>query len=292
MNVADFLEYLRKEKRYSEHTIKSYQSDLAQFAEFLQREFEISEPAEVNAICVRSWIVKLSEDGVGPRSINRKISSLKGYFKYLRSFHGLEENPMQKIIAPKVSKRLPHFVESARLLDLFEKIEFPAGFEGSRDRLLMDLLYSSGMRLSELVGLKESDIDFGNSTLKVLGKGNKVRILPLTKELLHALQDYLDLKRSLETQSDSLLVLDSGKPLYPKFVYRKVNHYIGLVSTQEKKSPHVLRHSFATHMLNNGADINAIKEILGHANLSATQVYTHASFEKLKSVYKQAHPRA
>ena len=284
----DFLQYLEYEKRYSSHTIVSYNTDLTQFHKFLKFEFDIEDISEVTHHIIRNWISVLLESGLTSRTVNRKITTLKSYFKYLLQEDVLSENPTRKIISPKSSKKLPIFIEKSKMDQLLNEIEFPNSFDGERDKLIIDLFYMTGMRLSELISVSFLDIDFINSTVKVLGKRNKERIIPLSISLLNQLENFFK-KNKLKSY---FFVNLEGKKLTSKKVYTIVNYYLGKVSSVEKKSPHILRHTFATHMLNNGADINAIKEILGHANLSATQVYTHNTIERLKNIYKQAHPRA
>ena len=284
----DFLQYLEYEKRYSSHTIVSYNTDLTQFHKFLKSKFDIEDISEVTHHIIRNWISVLLESGLTSRTVNRKITTLKSYFKYLLQEDVLSENPTRKIISPKSSKKLPVFIEKSKMDQLLNEIEFPNSFDGERDKLIIDLFYMTGMRLSELISVSFLDIDFINSTVKVLGKRNKERIIPLSISLLNQLENFFK-KHKLKSY---FFVNLEGKKLTSKKVYTIVNYYLGKVSSVEKKSPHILRHTFATHMLNNGADINAIKEILGHANLSATQVYTHNTIERLKSIYKQAHPRA
>jgi len=291
-HFQSFLHYLRFEKRFSKHTVTAYQTDLGQFFEFLYSEFDLDEPADANYQLIRSWVVNLMDNAIHPNSVNRKISSLKTFYRFLQKQGAIEENPTTKIVAPKAKKKLPVFLEKSHMDHLFGGVEFKEGFSGMRDQLIMEILYQTGMRLSELIHLKESGIDFHNHTFKVLGKRNKERLIPFGHNLNALLTEYLASKKEAGRQHENLLVTDKGRILYPKFVYRLVNDYIGKVSTVQKKSPHVLRHTFATHLLNNGADLNAIKELLGHSNLSATQVYTHNSFEQLKSIYKLAHPRA
>jgi integrase/recombinase XerC len=288
--VNKFLEYLEFEKRYSKHTIVSYKTDLLQFEAYLSVLFEVG-VEEATHVMIRSWMVTLVEKGISSRTINRKKSTLQVFYKYLKAKVLIEESPMQKVVAPKVEKRLPHYVKKQDMESLFSEVEFTNDFSGSRDRLILELFYNTGMRLSELVELKE--VNVLEDSIKVVGKRNKERMIPITSVMRRKIIDYISLKRNEFTEStQSLFVTDKGEKLYQKFVYRKVNHYLGLVTSQGKKSPHVLRHTFATHMLDNGAELNAIKEILGHASLSATQVYTHNSIEKLKNVYKQAHPRS
>jgi len=247
---------------------------------------------ELNHLVIRSWLVSLMESGMEARSVNRKISTLKSYYKFLIREEKVELNPMAKIISPKTAKKLPVFVDITHMENLFDFDVFEPGFEGHRNRMILLLFYQTGMRLSELTGLKKGDIDFSNGQLKVLGKRNKERIIPFTLHFKKELEDYIQVIPSEYATGAYLFAQKNGKKLYPKQVYNLVNAALSHVTTIHKKSPHVLRHTFATHMLNNGADLNAIKEILGHANLSATQVYTHNSIEKLKNVHKQAHPKA
>ena len=284
-----FIKYLSAEKRFSEHTITSYSTDLDQFSIFLTEEYQISnEVSEISFQIVRSWIASLLEKGVTPRSVNRKISTLKTYFKFLIRENVILESPMLKIVAPKSKKRLPVFIEENQIESLLNEVEFDEGFIGERDKLIIELFYVTGIRLSELINIKIFDINFSNSLIKVLGKRNKERLIPLSINIVNELQTFVK-KHNL---NNYLFTNLGGTKVYTKLVYRVVKKYIGKISSVNKKSPHILRHTFATHMLNNGADINAIKELLGHANLSATQVYTHNTIEKLKTVYKQAHPRA
>ena len=288
MHKNNFLKYLEFEKRYSQHTLKSYNTDISQFSSYLIKEFNLKNIEEVNHSLIRSWVSSLLEASVSSRTVNRKITTLKSFFKFLMQENVIFENPMRKIISPKTSKKLPVFIEKSKMDELLDEIEFPDTFEGTRDKLIIDMFYMTGMRLSELLSVRLVDIDFVNSVVKVLGKRNKERIIPLPPVLLRNLRIFAQNNRI----KDLLFINFEGKMLSPKNVYNIVNKYLSMVSSIEKKSPHVLRHTFATHMLNNGADINAIKEILGHANLSATQVYTHNTIDKLKTIYKQAHPRA
>ena len=284
-----FITYLSSEKRFSEHTIKSYTTDLKQFTAFLSSEFQITDEIhEISFQIIRTWIASLLEKGVNPRSVNRKISTLKTYFKFLIREGELIENPMMKVVAPKSKKRLPVFIEEDQIASLLNEFQFEEGFVGQRNKLIIELFYVTGIRLSELINIKISDVDFNNQSIKVLGKRNKERIIPLSSNVVNDLNIFIENNQ----QNKYLFTNLEGNKLYNKLVYRLVNKYIGEISSVNKKSPHILRHTFATHMLNNGADINAIKELLGHANLSATQVYTHNTIEKLKTVYKQAHPRA
>ncbi len=293
LTLNSFLQYIQYEKRFSPHTVTAYKGDLEQFAEYLHKTFEVGDIKEVNHSFIRSWIVSLMEAGISSRSINRKITTLKTYYKFLMKNNVVIANPMLKVQSPKQSKKLPVFVEENKMALLFDRINFGEGYEAFRDKLLLELFYATGMRLSELVNLKEQDIDLNNCTIKILGKRNKERIVPFTHKMKSLFQQYMAEKKNAGfAKSATLFVTAEGKKIYTKLVYRIVNKYLAQVTTLDKKSPHVLRHTFATHMLNHGADINSIKEILGHANLSATQVYTHNTIEKLKTVYKQAHPRA
>jgi len=289
MSKNKFIIYLSSEKRFSEHTVKSYTTDLNQFTTFLADEFQITDDIdEVRFQIIRTWISSLLEKGVNPRSVNRKISTLKSYFKFLIREGVIVENPMMKVVAPKSKKRLPVFIEEDQIQSLLNEVQFEGGFIGERNKLIIELFYVTGIRLSELINIKISDIDFQNQLIKVLGKRNKERLIPLSSSVLVGLSNFIEKNQ----QNQFLFTNLDGKKLYTKLVYRLVNKCIGEISSVNKKSPHILRHTFATHMLNNGADINAIKELLGHANLSATQVYTHNTIDKLKTVYKQAHPRA
>ena len=290
--VVGFCDYLAHQKRYSKHTITAYQKDLEQFQQFLEKEYEITQTDQVTSLIIRSWIVQLIEEGINTRSINRKLSSLKSFFKYLLKNDIVKTNPLLKVTAPKTATRLPVFVGENEMNNLFENISFNDDFEGLRDQLILDLFYASGIRLSELVELKVNSLDQHNNTIKVIGKRNKERIIPLAKRMTILLKQYLLLREKIETDNNYIFLTKKGKKIYPKLVYRIVNYYLSMVTTVTKKSPHVLRHTFATHMLNNGADLNSIKELLGHANLSATQVYTHNTIEKLKNIHKQAHPKA
>ena len=287
MHKEKFLHYLKHEKRYSVHTLLSYSTDLKQFTNFLSSEFSVKSIRKVNFQLVRSWIAKLLNENISARSVNRKITTLKTYFRFLIREDIINQSPMQKIVSPKTSKRLPVFVEQVKMEQLLNEIDFGVGFLAQRDRLILELFYFTGIRLSELINLKNKDINYSDSTILVLGKRKKERLIPLTSDILSKIK-----KLNSSNKSKYLFTTDKGKQISTKQVYRLVNKYLGMVTTLDKKSPHILRHTFATHLLNNGADINAIKELLGHANLSATQIYTHNTIEKLKTVYKQAHPRA
>jgi len=274
--------------------VRSYHDDLIQFFNFLQKEFGNISLQEINSSFIRSWLASLKNNDLASKSINRKISVLKSFFKYQLRIGVLENMPLTNIILPKNKKRLPVFVEQKDITHLFSQIEFPEDWKGQTDKLLLSIFYNTGMRLSELVNLKQSNIDFGGRVIKVLGKGNKERIIPMSAQLSSKIKEYAqNKKKDLETYDDVYLLVDkSGKKLYAKYVYLAVKKYLGNVTTVDKKSPHVLRHTFATHLTNNGADLNSVKELLGHSSLAATQIYTHNTIEKLKDVYKKAHPKA
>lgn len=293
-HIAEFLAYLQFEKRYSAHTVRSYGDDLRTCFDYLASEYAVSSPAEVTPGYIRSWLASLKEQQLSSRSINRKISSLKSYFKFQLRKGALTTSPMTIISSPKMKGRLPTFIGEKDTRTLFEHVGFPEGFEGETHRLIMALFYLTGMRLSELVHLKESQVDGSKSVIKVLGKGNKERVIPLNKDWISQLLGYQALKRKTieHPNVEFLLVGAKGKPLYTKYVYRVVRKYLGLVTTLDKKSPHVLRHTFATHLLEHGADLNAVKELLGHSSLAATQIYTHNTIEKLKEAFAKAHPKA
>lgn len=299
--IDDFSNYLSYEKHFSPHTITAYTKDLRQFETYLKDQFETEELKLISHQMIRSWLVELMNDNLTSRSVGRKLSTLKTFYKYLLKEGIVEVNPLAKVQPPKMEKRLPVFVEEMpmqRLLD--EKgtdiegnvIEFGVDYKGCRNKLLIMLFYSTGIRLSELIGLRQHDIDFYRQTIKVLGKRNKERIIPITRELSSEIADFIELKQSRGMQDQFLLLTDKGEKMYPKLVYNIVKAYLTKVTSIEKRSPHVLRHTFATHLLNKGADLNAIKELLGHASLAATQVYTHNSIDRLKSIYKNKHPRA
>jgi integrase/recombinase XerC len=289
--IQSFLDYLKFEKRYSQHTIRGYAEDLSFFRSYLQTVFNESDVAQAPSSYIRSWMADQKEKGLSAKSINRRISTLKSFYKFLIRQGVITLSPMTTITSPKVSKRLPVFIEQKDLHTLFAHVEFPQGWEGRLHRLILALFYSTGMRLSELVQLKDTQVNCELSNLKILGKGNKERIIPMTTELQHLLQEYLTAKMQLEGAEDFLIVTENGKGASPRYVQQIVKNYLSLVTTVEKKSPHILRHSFATHLMNNGADLNAVKELLGHSSLAATQVYTHNTIEKLKDIHKKAHPK-
>lgn len=290
---SSFLEYIKFEKRYSLHTSKAYSEDLELFFQFINHTYDTPKLKDISPSFIRTWLAYQKDKGVSAKSINRRISTLKSFFKFQLKTGLIEMSPMTIIVSPKVSRRLPVFVEQKNLSDLFDYVEFPDTWDGKMNRLMIVLFYSSGMRLSELIGLTESQIDFGNSNLKILGKGNKERLIPMSETLKSLLKSYLlDKKEKFDVNnSTSLLVNEKGRTLQPRYVQIQIKKYLSLVSTVDKKSPHILRHSFATHLMNNGADLNAVKELLGHSSLAATQIYTHNTIEKLKDIHKKAHPK-
>lgn len=294
MLLTSFLTYLSHEKRYSPYTITSYQTDLGQFEAFTNKAYELG-LTEVKHTHIRSYMVDLMEQKSSENTINRKISALRSFYKFLFREGKINQNPMLLVKAPKIPKRLPVFIETQKLDHLLDSSEyFDEGFSSVRDHLVIELLFGTGMRLTELIQLKDSDVDVYTGAIKVLGKRNKERIIPINKQLINQINTYNDLKKLQNFNNNllNLIVTNSGQVAYPKLIYRIVTTYLNLVSTSDKKSPHVLRHSYATSLLNAGADLNAIKELLGHASLAATQVYTHNSIERLKTIYKQAHPKA
>ncbi len=289
-----FLQYLQIEKRYSPHTVRSYSNDLEQFFSFLGAQNLSLDPTVVTSHDIRAWIVSLLEGNYTAVSVHRKISCLRVFYRYMRKEGILKSDPLEKVVMPKRRKTLPVFVEESAMDNLLDKYNFWDGFPGVRDRTIVEMLYMTGMRRAELIGLHDQDVDFGTGTLKVTGKRNKQRIIPFVESFGERLREYIRLRNSeYEKRAEGwFFITDKGNKLYDKYVYNVVERYLAMVTTIEKKSPHILRHTFATHMLNRGADLNSIKELLGHANLSATQIYTHNTFEKLKNIYKQAHPRA
>ena len=287
--IDKFLNYLQYEKRSSPHTVVSYKNDLEQFSTFLSSQYSTTNLEEATSVMVRTWLASFYDEKLEPSSIKRKISTLKTFYKYLNRIDILSTNPMLKIVTPKQKSRLPNYVDEKSINALFAHAT-ETDFTSLRNRLMIELFYQTGIRRAELIHLKHSDIY--EDAIIVLGKRNKERKIPITPALRQLIKEYEAVKHTNGFELEHLLVLDNGKKLYDKFVYTTVNNYLNSVTTLSKKSPHVLRHTFATHMLNNGADLNAIKEILGHTSLAATQVYTHNSIEKLKSAHKQAHPRA
>lgn len=293
-HVTEFLQYLQYQKRYSRHTIVSYEGDLSAFTLFLGIQFGTLSLPEIKPAFIRTWLASLKEAGITSKSINRKISSLKSFFKYHLRKETIAASPMSVITSPKVGKRLPQYVEQKDIEALFRHVEFPDSWEGKTERLMLQIFYNAGIRQAELLQLQQNQFDVRNSTIKVLGKGSKERIIPVSSELARLLASYIEDKLAVFGLLDHnfLLVSGKGKKLYPRYIYSVVNKYLSLVTTIDKKSPHILRHTFATHLTNNGADINAVKELMGHSSLAATQIYTHNSIEKLKEAYKKAHPKA
>ncbi len=294
--IEDFLTYLKLQKRYSDHTIAAYQNDLRQFCAFLEAQYEITNFEHASHHQIRAWMVTLLEQHISVRSIRRKLASLNTYYKYLKKLNVINSNPLQKVITPKFSKQLPTFIKSSEMETLLQQTDFGDGFEAARDMLVIMMFYLTGIRRSELINLRVNDIDLTRKVIKVTGKGNKQRIIPIHTFLVPLITKYLELHRGIaaegELQVPHLIVTSKGKQAYPNLIHRIVNKSLGKVSTSPKKSPHVLRHTFATALLNSGADLNVIKELLGHSNLLATQVYTHITNDNLKSIYKHAHPRA
>ena len=295
--LASFIKYLQYERRYSSHTVDSYQNDLTQFSAFLTQtkpegEIELKD-AEHNEI--RSWIISLMEDGLDPRSVNRKMAALRTYFKFLLKRDVITKDPTARLSALKTSKKLPSFVKETELIGLLNQFESDDAFTGKRNKLVLELLYGTGIRLTELIHLKKSDINLKEGLIKVLGKRNKERIIPLPAELISVIDDYtISREKALGeyTGDDFLVVTDKGRKTYPMYLYRLVKRFLALFRPADKNRPHVLRHTFATHVLNKAADLNAIKDLLCHSSLASTQVYTHNTIEKLKAVFDQAHPKA
>jgi integrase/recombinase XerC len=289
--LQKFLDYLQYEKRFSHHTIKSYGIDLDQAHVYLDGQYETT-LIEATFEMLRSWLVTLVDDGLTAKTINRKASSLKSFYKWARRYHGLQTDPTAKIQVPKIPKRLPVYVEKEQMSIIKSENSFPNSPEGKRDQLIIELFYQTGIRSAELIDLKIKNVDAKSGTIKVFGKRNKERIIPVGNDLLTMINAYLVVRDKwiAEDSNPYLFLTTRGSKLYPKLVYKVVNTYLGAISSLKKKSPHVLRHTFATHMLNQGGDLNAIKELLGHASLAATQVYTHNSIEKLKDIHSKAHP--
>ncbi|MDR1517475.1 MAG: tyrosine recombinase XerC [Dysgonamonadaceae bacterium] len=289
-----FIQYLRYEKNYSSHTEISYFNDLSQFERFIREETGSFDTAAVDSDLIRNWIVGLMSQKMKPRSVTRKLSAVKSFFRYLKKQGVVGKNPAEHVRGPKIDKKLPAFAKGSdmdRIID--DERDYPDDFEGNRDRFIIELFYLTGMRRAELISLRDADVDFFASTLRVTGKRNKQRIIPLSDSTLDALRQYISLRDAeIENKSPHLFVKKDGNPLYPAMVYKIIHTHLSSVPTLSKKSPHVLRHTFATEMLNHGAEINAVKELLGHSSLASTEVYTHVTFEELKKVYQNAHPRA
>ncbi len=296
----NYIDYLRFEKRYSAHTVLAYHTDLDDFTKFLNLQYSVTDPLIADHNLIRSWLISLIDRKISTRSVNRKLSTLKSFYRYCQKQGLLVVNPMLKVVAPRVSKHLPVFLTHDNLDQLLHSVEFDAGYEGSRDKMIITLFYATGIRRAELVHININDLDLNSGTLKVLGKRNKERIVPLGENVIIQLKEYLIIRNTFLSEKQpasqnnihTLFVTSKGLAIYPRLIHNIVHKYLSEVASNSKLSPHVLRHSFATHMLDDGADLNAIKEILGHSSLAATQVYTHNTIEKLKSIYKQAHPRA
>ncbi len=289
-HIASFFEYLQFEKRYSQHTIVSYQNDILQFQNFCATEFDVNDITTATPVIMRSWLSKLKENNIESKSINRKISTLKSLYKFLLIRNVVLANHASTLIFLKVPKRLPSFVEENDMHTLLNHVEFAEDYTSQSQKLVLSLFYSCGIRLSELINLKIEQVEKQHSQIKVLGKGNKERVIPVNQKMLNDIAALIELRP--ETDIENLFVTEKGKPLQPRYVYGFVKNYLGTVTTIKKKSPHVLRHSFATHLMNNGAELNAVKELLGHSSLAATQIYTHNTIEKLKEVFAKAHPKA
>ena len=292
MPIDSFLNYLTLEKKYSKHTAIAYQNDLNSFQIFCNNEYGEESIILANYAQIRTWIVSLVNDKISNRTINRKISSLKSFYKFLQKTQQIEINPLVKHQALKVAKQIQVPFSEREILDVLNSVDEICNFESIRNKLIVELFYSTGIRRSELINLKTSSIDFSNETVKVFGKRNKERYIPLIKPTLKSLIKYIEFRSNIETKESYLFLTKKGKKIYDTLVYRIINNYFSSVSSKVKKSPHIIRHSFATHLLNEGADLNAVKELLGHSSLASTQVYTHSSLGKLKEVYNQAHPRS
>ncbi|NCA85239.1 MAG: hypothetical protein EOM83_06625 [Clostridia bacterium] len=292
-----FIKYLASNnKRYSDHTIKAYSSDLVQFQNFLSTLYQIDDPARASHHMIRSWLVAMLESGDTPRTINRKIAALKKFYRFLSIRSLIDSDPMLKVTAPKAARHLPGFIKETDMDNLLNEVNFGVGFTAVRNKLILETLYLTGMRVSELTAIKVNDIDFSRKQIKINGKGNKQRMIPIVGRLAASLSDYLPVRDAILQNNDSsaptFFITLKGKAIYQRLVYRIVHDNLSLVSTNHRKSPHMLRHSFATTLMNHGAELNAVKDLLGHASLAATQVYTHTTIDKIKSIYKHAHPRA
>ncbi len=291
--IKDFLYFIQFERKYSEHTFLAYQNDLEQFAAYLASAYDAPSIQEIKAPYIRSWLAHLKTDKtLTNKSLNRKISTLKSFFKYLMKKGYLSQTPMTTIISPKINKRLPSFIGESDMEQFFKETIFEDSHKGRTEYLILQLFYQTGMRVSELVGLKETDIDEACATVKVLGKGNKERLIPASKDLLSRIKAYINEKPVRQPGVDRVFCTDKGKPFVARTIYNIVKAHLSNATTIDKKSPHILRHTFATHLMNNGAELNAVKDLLGHSSLAATQVYTHLTIEKLKEVYQKAHPKA
>ncbi len=291
-NISSFIEYLSFEKKYSSHTTIAYQNDLKSFQQFCKKEYDDDNLVAINYSQIRSWVVSLVDSNISNRTINRKVSSLKTFYKYLQKTKQIKNNPLVNHKVLKVSKRVQVPFSEKEILNVMNEFDNNDDFNSVRNKLIVELFYSTGMRRNELIHIKVKDVDFSNSTIKVLGKRNKERVIPLLNSVQKSLLIYMEMREEEHVKSDFLFFTNKQNKLYPTLVYRIINEYFSRVSTKVKKSPHVLRHSFATHLLNEGADLNSVKELLGHSSLASTQVYTHSSLGKLKEVYNKAHPRS
>lgn len=295
MLIDSFLDYLRFEKNYSEKTIVSYGIDLAQFEEFVKNENEEFTLLEADADLIRQWVISMMDKNVGytSTSVNRKLSSLRSFYKFLLKKKEIGEDPTRKVIGPKNKKPLPSFLKESEMNELLDETDFGEGFKGCRDRMVIEMFYATGIRRAELVGLNDADVDFDSSLIKVTGKRNKQRLIPFGEELRKSLLNYIKVRNeAISVRSGAFFVKENGERTYDEMIYNLVKRHLSKVVALKKRSPHVLRHTFATNMLNNDAELGAVKELLGHSNLSTTEIYTHTTFEELKKVYKQAHPRA
>lgn len=292
MPITSFINYLALEKKYSNHTITAYQNDLNSFQTFCGQEYGDESIATVNYAQIRNWIVSLVNSKITNRSINRKVSSLKSFYKFLQKTKQIESSPLVKHQALKVLKQVQVPFSEKEIFSVLNTLDDDGDFESVRNKLMVELFYSTGMRRNELINIKITDIDYVNETVKVLGKRNKERYIPLLKSVRESLKKYDKVREEIEGSEPYLFLTKNGKKIYDTLVYRVINNYFSAVSSKVKKSPHVIRHSFATHLLNEGADLNAVKELLGHSSLASTQIYTHSSLGKLKEVYNQAHPRS
>jgi integrase/recombinase XerC len=290
--IESFQKYLLFEKRYSQHTIQAYKTDLSQFRNFLSSNFSIESPAEADHNSIRAWVVSLVEANQSNRTVNRKMATLRAFYKFLLKREQIEKDPSRRIKSLKLSRKLPTFVREDDMTKILDHVDFPDDFSGKRDQIVMELLYGTGIRLSELIELKVHDINRSRETIKVLGKRNKERIIPVSRTIIDLIFKYKEKLSVISNNNSHLIVTDSGDKAYPMLIYRIVKKYLDLFVTLDKKSPHVLRHTYATHLLNKGADLNAVKDLLGHSSLAATQVYTHNTIDKLKKVFDKAHPKA
>ena len=289
--LQDFIQYLKFEKRYSSHTVSAYERDLRQFRDYLAVNFQLDDIKAVSHFHIRSWLAEYKEENNKACTINRKMASLSSFYKYLQVNGVVEKNPVKVLHSQRLPQRLPTYLKESETESLFEQERFDSGFRGQTDKLICKLLYATGMRRAEIKDLRENDIEWGLAQVRILGKGNKERLVPLSSEMLSEIRAYIQLKRFHVGETAYLFCLEDGAPLYNMYLQRVVTGNIASVTTQKKKSPHVLRHTFATQLLNNGANIQAIKDLLGHSSLAATQIYTHNNIDKLKEIHKQSHPR-